>query len=236
MTDHLSLILYIIAALGVIALVLVFFTHDRRIKTKLQTAYLEKAINTQSNNEDEPETIMPGTIVNSASLLAEINTLGFSAIDALFAETRPILETEIKPVHYQATPNSDLIIFYLLAPAQNPFVGYELLQTILAAGLRPDPAGIFHRYAGATAESTILFSLSSAVEPGVFDLANIGAFACNGLAIFMSISACDNPAATYQLMLETARQLAEDLQAELCDEQRRPLTTSRLEEYKQRIM
>lgn len=136
-----------------------------------------------------------------------------------------------QPVKEDAPPT---LMMFLLAKESRLFAGYELLQTVLATGLRFGDGNLFHRHQFDNGQGPVLCSLAAATATGTFDLQNIGAFAVRGLCLFMRTS--NNPnidAERFTLMLETARQLSEGLDAHLLDFQRKPLTEERLAQYYQ---
>lgn len=120
----------------------------------------------------------------------------------------------------------------MLAKENRQFAGYELLQTVLASGLRFGEGHLFHRHQFANGQGPVLCSLAAATATGVFDLQNIGAFSVRGLCLFMHAS--NNPnidAERFSIMVDTARQLSEGLDAYLLDDQRKPLTEERITRY-----
>lgn len=118
------------------------------------------------------------------------------------------------------------IVIRLMAAKDNPYVGYELMQALLSAGLRYGSRNIFHYYEEIEGKEKILFSLASAVEPGTFELSQMGSITCPGLTLFMEYSnnSAINPLNTLTLMLDTARQLSEDLGGQLLTDKLKPLT------------
>ena len=179
-------------------------------------------------------------------------------IDNLFnMETEPEPESEhesqlfIKPISTSSEPQlmpedksgeevneesqtvaSSTLMMFLLAKENRQFAGYELLQTVLAAGLRFGEGYLFHRHQFANGQGPVLCSLAAATSTGVFDLQNIGAFSVRGLCLFMQAS--KNPSIDeerFSIMLETGRQLSEGLDAHLLDDQRKPLTEERIARY-----
>ena len=127
-------------------------------------------------------------------------------------------------------------MMFLLAKESRQFAGYELLQTVLAAGLRFGDNGLFHRHQFTNGDGPIICSLAAATATGIFDLQNIGAFTVRGLCLYMQ--ATNNPkvdAQRFATMLDTARQLSDGLDAHLLDEQRRPLTEERIARYHQTL-
>lgn len=179
--------------------------------------------------------------VSEESALAQ---LGFSALDGLVNEVEelpsmtaldePVVTVDTKSKAKASPANDDLVIFYLMAPRGKPFLGYELLQALYAVGLRFGDMSIFHSYTHSE-NPDILYSVASAVEPGIFDMANIGAFSCPGLSLFMMSKRLKHPTEVFEKMLETAYQLTEDLQGILYDDERKPLTDEKLAEYRQKL-
>lgn len=114
------------------------------------------------------------------------------------------------------------IILQLMAPAQRPFQGYELIQTLTSIGFHYGKMNIFHFYTDPN-KKELLFSLASAIEPGTFDLDNIGEIICPGLCLFLSIHKVKSAMKAFDLMWETIQTLAEDLDGVLCDKQVQPI-------------
>jgi cell division protein ZipA len=231
------------------------YAKDKQVKKKEEENPANKAATTNSSHSSKE----PYISVDLASTTEEIivkpkakshekidpalTSLGFSALDDLLPEpevktTSAITETtndKITPIEFNSAPKKktstrDIIVLYVMAPVNQPFVGYELLQAVTAAGLRFGKMDIFH-YQDDEKPENVLFSLCSAVEPGSFDIANMGALICPGLSLFMRISAVENSKTVFNLMLETAGQLADDLAGYVCDEKRQPLTDEKLHEY-----
>jgi cell division protein ZipA len=128
------------------------------------------------------------------------------------------------------------IALNVFAQDTQSFSGYELLQALLAAGLRFGEMSIFHRYQQDNGQGPILFSLASATEPGTFDIQQMGTFSCQGLLMFMELSGHPQiDEERFDLLLATARQLAEDLAAVVLNERREPLVDNQVVQYKTRI-
>lgn len=147
---------------------------------------------------------------------------------------------EYKPATFKKATSasaraSGLLVLHVMAAEGQAFIGYELLQSLLSAGLRFGEMNIFHRHEQPTGQGKILFSLASATEPGTFNLDEIGSLACIGLSLFMDADKVENPAKTFNLMLDTARLLAEDLGGKVFDERYQELTSDTINQYQQRI-
>lgn len=132
--------------------------------------------------------------------------------------------------------SSNPIMLFLLAKGNSQLAGYELLQTLLAAGLRFGEGHLFHRHQSANGQGPVMFSLAAATASGVFDMQNIGAFSVRGLCLFMESS--ENPTIDTErlnVMLETAKQLSDDLDTHLLDYSRQPLTKASIRRYYQML-
>lgn len=126
------------------------------------------------------------------------------------------------------------VMMFLLAKENRQLAGYELLQTVLAAGLRFGEGHLFHRHQQANGQGPVLCSLAAATATGVFDLQNIGAFSVRGLCLFMQTSGNSTiDAERFAIMYETAKQLSDGLDTYLLDDKRRPLNEDSLKRYYQ---
>ncbi len=128
--------------------------------------------------------------------------------------------------------NPTSVMMFLLAKEERLLAGYELLQTLLAAGLRFGEGNLFHRHQFSNGQGPVLCSVAAATSTGMFDLHNIGSFTVRGLCIFMEASGnavIDEE--RFVILLDTAKQLSEDLDTYLLDEKRQPLTETSIARY-----
>lgn len=143
-------------------------------------------------------------------------------------------KVEVRPTQKEAAPST--LMMFLLAKENRQFAGYELLQSVLAAGLRFGEGHLFHRHQFPNGQGPVLFSLAAATSTGIFDLQNIGAFSVRGLCLYMHPSKNSGiDSERLAVMLETARQLSEGLDAHLLDNQRKPLTEEKISRYYQSL-
>ena len=209
--------------LNILLLIMVIVAIGRLIKTRRQQI---------SPINEQPSV---GEIANSGyddiiSVRKVHQTLG-NAMDE-----PPKIIPEITPQVTQTpvveTGSSVSLMMFLLAKENRQLAGYELLQTVLAAGLRFGEGQLFHRHQFPNGQGPVLCSLAAATPSGTFDLQNIGGFSVRGLCLFMELS--NNPAIDqerFAIMLETAKQLSEGLDTYLLDEDRKPLSEASLSRY-----
>ncbi len=177
---------------------------------------------------DEPEALPVIQPVRQPVMHSVMSTQQVSPIIAPpEVDTKPMLDAGDATVP---------VMIFLLAKENRQLAGYELLQTLLAAGLRFGEGQLFHRHQHANGQGPVLCSLAAATASGVFDLQNIGAFSVRGLCLFMQPSGNSTiDAERFAIMLDTAKQLSEGLNTHLLDEQRRPLTEASLRRYYQSL-
>ncbi len=155
--------------------------------------------------------------------------------DYEYDEDEEALE-ENEPLEEESTqsPLPDYLTFSLMAEKGRPFGGYELLQAILGVGLRHGERQIFHRYA-MNEPTKIIFSLASIAKPGTFSLESMGSFSTPGLIFIFEIERSPQLLNAFELMLETARQLSDELDGTLLDDRREPLTPERIQTLRQQL-
>jgi cell division protein ZipA len=196
--DYLLIILPSIIFLGVFGLILIiwhgnFRSKKEKINLNTNDSFIEPPSKTESTSRLEP------TLTQSSH--------------------------KKNPTPCNATNKYDIdnyIILQLMAPLQRPFHGYELIQTLTSSGFHYGKMNIFH-YVDPQNKKDLLFSLASAIEPGTFDLDNIGEIICPGLCLFTSIHKAKSTVTTFDLMWETIQTLAQDLGGVLCDKQLQPI-------------
>lgn len=128
------------------------------------------------------------------------------------------------------------IAFYLMAPENASYVGYELLQALLSVGLRYGRQQIFHRHLHKDGRGAALFHCAQAIAPGAFDLTKMGALSCPGLCLFFNAATVDAPVSVFDALLETIDQLVDDLGGKVFDEKHQLLTREKLFSLKQQVV
>lgn len=119
----------------------------------------------------------------------------------------------------------EYIMLYLKADNNRPYMGYELLQALLSADLRyGDEMSIFHRYENTDGKDEILFSLAAGTKEGTFEINNMGAFVCHGLVMFMHLDGNKHLLHSFDSMIDTAKQLVDDLGGTLFNEKQQEIT------------
>lgn len=142
----------------------------------------------------------------------------------------------VRPVAAPAKTYVDVeeVIALHVVCGEHRFNGEALLRAILAYGLRFGDMSIFHRHEQPTGQGRILFSMAKAVEPGIFDLEAMTGEDIPGVSFFLSLPGV-NSISAYDIMVDTVKRLATELQGHVLDEQQQPLTRQLIEHYRERV-
>jgi cell division protein ZipA len=114
----------------------------------------------------------------------------------------------------------------------NHFPGAALVDILIEYRLRFGEFDIFHRFDD---DNGISFSLASAVEPGVFDMAALNNFSTPGVTLFMRVHEVAQPVRVFDEMHAVAEKIARDLDGEILDETRSVMTPQTLDHCRQLI-
>jgi cell division protein ZipA len=218
--DGVFLMLWVILFIVVFILIIGFFI----FKYKKQKAYL-------AEQKEEP------VFTNFDADAKEETEYEYESLEEPIEAELSEAELEDDPAK-EAKENvspHELIVMRLIASKNRPYKGYELLQALLANGFRYGRMNIFHRHEKKNGEGSVLFSLASATEPGTFDIHNMGNCTCQGLTLFMCIDDHKKPSSVFEIMLDVAKQLLDDLGGEIRDERHLLLDQSVIEKWRKRI-
>lgn len=147
------------------------------------------------------------------------------------------IEAPVVPVSEKASSmdTNDIIALSIMARQPGMFLGKKLQDAFVEAQLEFGDMDIFHRYDNRADGKEPIFSVASAVEPGVFDLVHMDTMTTPGLMLFFKLSTPNQSIAAFELMLRIARQLAQRLDGELRDDRRRLLTIQSIEQYREKV-
>jgi len=135
----------------------------------------------------------------------------------------------------QPAEPEEVLIINVMAFKGEMFNGGDLLDVVLKCGMRYGSMDIFHRYSDSKGDGTLLFSMANMVKPGTFDLDAMDEFETPGVSLFMTLPLNADSMQSFDLMLDTAKAIAETLDGELKDEQRSVMTRQTVEHCRQRI-
>lgn len=130
---------------------------------------------------------------------------------------------------------SEVLVINVMAKRGRWLTGDKLLPLLLAQGLKFGDLKIFTKRVGDRQDGEAVFSVANSLKPGTFDLNEMDSFATVGVTLFLELPAPVNNLSAFEQMLQTARDLVENLDAELRDDQRNMMTGQTIEHYRQRV-
>lgn len=129
----------------------------------------------------------------------------------------------------------EIVVISVMSRNEEGFAGTDLLNLMLACGLRYSEMGIFLRYETEDSESELQFSMVDVVKPGTFDLDTMDDFSTPGVTFLMPLPGARDSAAAFEAMVETAMVIVRNLGGELKDENRSVMTAQTVEFARQRV-
>lgn len=114
-----------------------------------------------------------------------------------------------------------LVVLYLVAQEGERLVGARIAEAFARHGLEHGELGIFH---SSDSDGRTVFSVANLVEPGTFDPATMDTLSTPGLAMFMRLPGPQSATTALERMLDTARALADELDARVLDHDHSTLT------------
>lgn len=129
----------------------------------------------------------------------------------------------------------EIIVISVMARTEEGFAGPNLLNLMLACGLRFSEMGIFLRYETEEVDSELQFAMVDVIKPGTFDLENMDGFSTPGVTFLMPLPGATDSSAAFEAMVETAMVLVRNLGGELKDENRSVMTAQTVEFARQRV-
>nr|VFJ42760.1 MAG: cell division protein ZipA [Candidatus Kentron sp. FW] len=128
------------------------------------------------------------------------------------------------------------IALTIIARPSRQFAGTEIHEQMEKVDMRLGDMQIFHHFGMADQQTEQpVFSVADILEPGTFSPDEIENHSTKGLALFMKLPGPMDGLVAFELMLNTAQQLAKALDGELCDDTRSTLTTQSANHLRERI-
>ncbi len=179
----------------------------------------EPGFTISSEPEQEPE---PGFTISSEPEQEPDSSISISS--------EPDREVQVSG-NVDYSTSEKLVIVYVMAKQGN-FSGEELRQILQDNDMVYGEMMIFHRM---SREGLSEFSLSSAVEPGFFDIARMDNLQTPGVIMFLRVHELADPMSVYGEMMNVAITIAEKLDGVVLDETRNSMTMQTIEYCKQSI-
>lgn len=135
-------------------------------------------------------------------------------------------ETDLEP----------LLIQLSVTARRDYFGGEELMDIAADSGLRPGRMDIFHCLDEFDDDTRVYFSMANMVKPGTFPFNDMSTFSTPGVMLFAQLDGRPEDITILEEMIATARKLATELDGEVRDETRRPLTVRKEESLREAVL
>jgi cell division protein ZipA len=135
----------------------------------------------------------------------------------------------------KTTVNPEVLIISVVMPENQQISGAALLPTLLTLGMKFGDMNIFHRHQDNAGNGKVTFSLANIMNPGTFDLDNMGSFTTQGVSLFMTLPNAGDAFIVFEQMLNAAKQLALEFNGQLLDDKRNVMTKQTEQHYTGKI-
>lgn len=134
-------------------------------------------------------------------------------------------------------PKELIITLSVLAPRSREFPGTELAAALRDAGMVYGAMKIWHAPVDLDRpDGPALFSLANVLEPGTLEPERLKLLETPGVVLFAQLPCPVKGVEVFEHMQSTGRFIARQLNGQLCDDQRRVLTSEKAEEIRSRIL
>ncbi|PSV33427.1 cell division protein ZipA [Photobacterium sp. GB-72] len=112
--------------------------------------------------------------------------------------------------------------------------GPSLFACLERHGLIFGENSVFHRHADLAGTEPVIFSVTNLLNPGSFPETNYQHFETPGIGFFLMLPCYGKAASNFNLMLQTAQQIADELNADVLDQDRVMITPNRITQYREK--
>jgi len=172
---------------------------------------------------------------SAADVDEELQELGRTiADDVTVSRKQPAHEAGGRSPEPAATDR--VFALYVRAPAGVPFRGARLRDALEDAGLEYGEMHIFHFIEAREGREQVLFSVANIREPGTFDPAAMDDFTTDGIVLFLQVPGPADAVRAFDVMVETARKLADSLDATVRDATHSVLTKQTISHIREEVI
>ena len=153
------------------------------------------------------------------------------------SEREPPADEARAPGGAQRAGRELLVVLTVVTQDESDLLGPVIQRALGAFDLEPDNHGMFHHYGNRRGQMRApVFSVSSILEPGAFDLEAMDRVATPGLCLFMRRPGPLPATVAFDLMLDVGSRMSRSLDALLCDHQRCRLTVQATQALRERVV
>ena len=180
----------------------------------------------------EPAADLPG-VGSDGVRGADEGTRSAAGGDGAVRERNPGWRIEPRATAAVDRQDDEIFVINVLARNGEAFNGADLFEVFMRNALKFRDMNIFHRLDPVS--GAVRFSVSNAVEPGIFDLSDMASLETPGVSLFFRLPGPEQPGEVLEDMLGVARDIGKSLGGDLKDENMSVLTGQTLSHFKQRM-
>ena len=190
-------------------------------------------VGTDKSSPTEHDELVAG--MTSAAPDGDIEDIDW--LDGLGSEDGPseVVNAQPAPSGLVSQEEPEVFMFNVVARSKQGFHGGDILHILLACDLRFGDMGFFHRHELEAGRGAVQFSVTNMMQPGVFDIDNMADMATPGLVFFLTLPGPDDMMQAFDYMLETAKTVARNLDADVLDESRSVVSKQTMAHSRQKI-
>ena len=124
------------------------------------------------------------------------------------------------------------IVLFVKPKAGETFSGYSLLKALADNDVHFSEQMHFQRLAESNGQGEVWFYVASLEQPGTFNMEEPGQINCPGLVLILDCEKVKQLMHAYDALIESAHQLAKDLEAEIFDDTMQPLARPKINQWR----
>lgn len=195
---------------------------QKKSRYSRREGYKNTSYAANTSTESEHNTGINKLVIKPKSPEIDLTGLLLSAKNTWIEQSDDINLTPSQHAVQEADePVTEILKLLIKAPDGRQFSGKEILNAAENTGLKFGDMNIFHYYSEQSDQA--VFSLVNMYEPGYFKLDKMDSHHTKGLILFMRLPTSINNVKAFDLMYETARNIADMLEANIYSPAHLPL-------------
>lgn len=203
------------------------FKLSQEPQTKVSKARVEPSLSAEEPASTNEELPLQASLFATEEPVEEVATA--------VTEPTPVQECAEEETQEELADPRDVLVLHVVAKDGEELNGAELLPCLLTLNFKFGEMNIFHRHEDNAGTGKVLFSMANMVKPGVFDPDSMEQFTTQGVVLFMTLPCHGDALMNFSIMLNSAHQIADDLDGVVLDGGRDEWLESTKQDYIQRI-
>ncbi|PSU84030.1 cell division protein ZipA [Photobacterium phosphoreum] len=176
--------------------------------------------------------VKPQEPVTKAAIIETVTTI--IPEPEITPEPEVILEPEVLPEPEPEPLPPTYLSVCVHARKGKVLRGPSLFACLERNGLIFGENSVFHRHADLAGTEPVIFSVTNLLNPGTFPETNYQHFETPGIGFFLMLPCYGKASSNFNMMLQTAQQIADQLNADVMDQDRVMITPNRIAAYREK--